>query len=83
VLILIKSENESEEEISRAYKLFEDADVGAITFDSLKRISEEIEENVTDEELQAMLKEASKGSKIDHVNDTQFREVLNRATNIG
>ena len=58
-----------------------DKQAGAITFESLKRVAEEIEENISDEEIKAMLKEANKGSKLEHVNENQFREVLNRATN--
>jgi Ca2+-binding EF-hand superfamily protein len=69
ILELKMSEKEKDEEVNRAYELFVDPDKQAITFESLKRIAEEIEENISDEELMAMIKEANKGSKVDHVNE--------------
>ncbi len=48
-------EKETEEEIARAFELFMDPEKEQITFESLKKSSKEIEENMTDEELMAMI----------------------------
>lgn len=45
------AEQETEEEISRAFELFCDPSEKVITFESLKKLLKEIEEDVTQEEL--------------------------------
>lgn len=47
----------------KAYKLFVSKETKTITFDSLKAIAEEIDEQISDEELRAMLREANKLQK--------------------
>ena len=54
------AEQESEEEISRAFELFCDPFEKQITYESLKKLLKEIEENVSEEELMAMIREANK-----------------------
>lgn len=46
------ADKDSKEEIIKAFKLFDDNCTGKITFSNLKRIAQELGENIADEELQ-------------------------------
>lgn len=46
------ADKDSREEIIKAFKLFDDNCTGKITFHNLKRIAQELGENIADEELQ-------------------------------
>jgi Ca2+-binding EF-hand superfamily protein len=46
------ADKDSREEIIKAFKLFDDNCTGKITFSNLKRIAQELGENIADEELQ-------------------------------
>ena len=48
-------DRDSPEEIRRVFKLFDDDETGKISFRNLKRVARELGENMTDEELQAVI----------------------------
>ncbi len=51
------------EEIFKVFKLFDEDNVGKIFFRNLKKISMELGEGLTDEELQEMIDEADRGGR--------------------
>ena len=46
------SEKDTKKEILKAFKLLNDDETGKISFKNLKRMAKELDENLTDEELQ-------------------------------
>ncbi|XP_040197967.1 centrin-3 isoform X2 [Aquarana catesbeiana] len=53
-------ERDPQEEMLKAFKLFDDDDSGKINLRNLRRVSRELGENMTDEELRAMIDEFDK-----------------------
>eukprot|EP00494_Astrolonche_serrata_P013541 UN13663 len=73
------SEKDSQEEILRAFRLFDDDETGQITLKNLRRVANEIGENMTDEELQEMLDEADRNGD-GTVNEKEFCRVIKKVS---
>ena len=59
-LFHLQEERDPEEEIRKAFRLFDIDNKGTIGFKELKRVAKELGENMTDEELREMVEEADK-----------------------
>ncbi|XP_060612508.1 uncharacterized protein [Anolis sagrei] len=70
-------ETDSDEEILKSFKLFEDPESGKVSFKGLKRIADEIGAELTDEELQEMIDEADL-DKDGLVNEQEFLRIMKR-----
>lgn len=73
------SERDSHEEILKAFRLFDDEDKGIISFDSLKRVANELGEDLNDEELLEMISEADLDGK-GHVNQEEFLQIMKKTS---
>ncbi|KAH9396615.1 Centrin-1 [Tyrophagus putrescentiae] len=67
------------EEIMKAFQLFDDSHRGKITFDDLKRVSTELGEKISDDELLEMIEEADVDG--DHaVNCQEFLRIMKKTS---
>lgn len=74
------SEKDENEEILKAFKLFDDDETETISFMNLKRVALELGENLTDEELHEMISEADLSGD-GMVDKNEFLRIMKR-TNI-
>lgn len=67
----------SREEINKVFALFDEDETGKISFRNLKRISQELGESLTDDELQEMIEEADRdGDGL--INPEEFYRVMRK-----
>ncbi|XP_006769760.1 PREDICTED: centrin-2 [Myotis davidii] len=70
---------DSKEDILKAFKFFDDDETGTISFDNLKRVSKELGEDMTDEELQDMIDKAACSGE-GGVNEEDFLRIMKRTS---
>merc|ERR1712159_751946 len=70
-------DRDSREEIIKVFRLFDDDETGKISFKNLKRVDQELGENMTDEELQEMIDEADRDGD-GEVNEEEFFRIMKR-----
>ena len=61
----------------KVFSLFDDDSTGAISFRNLKRVANELGENLTDEELQEMIDEADRDGD-GMINEDEFFRVMKK-----
>lgn len=71
------AEKDTKEEILKAFRLFDDDETGKISFKNLKRVANELGENLTDEELQEMIDEADRDGD-GEVNEEEFLRIMKK-----
>ena len=73
-------EKDSKEEIFKIFKLFDDDETGKISFRNLKRVAQELGENLTDQEIYEMIEEADRdGDGL--ISPDEFYRVMRRRGN--
>ena len=70
---------DTREEIMKVFALFDDDQTGAISFRNLKRVANELGENLTDEELQEMIDEADRDGD-GMINEDEFFRVMKKTS---
>ncbi|XP_007891246.1 centrin-3 [Callorhinchus milii] len=68
-------DRDPQEEILKAFKLFDDDDSGKINLRNLRRVARELGENMTDEELRAMIDEFDKDGD-GEINQDEFVAIM-------
>mmetsp|Transcript_39442 Transcript_39442/g.84055 ORF Transcript_39442/g.84055 Transcript_39442/m.84055 type:complete len:93 (+) Transcript_39442:2-280(+) len=68
---------DTEEEIMKVFQLFDEDNTGFITFKNLKKICQELGENLTDEEIQEMIEEADRNGD-DQIDPEEFYRVMKK-----
>ena len=71
---------DSHEEILKVFGLFDDDNTGVITLRNLKRVANELGENLTDEELQEMIDEADRDGD-GAISQEEFYRVMRKREN--
>merc|ERR1712098_551616 len=72
------SEKDSKEQIQKAFQLFKGPS-GKISEADLKHVARELGENMSDEELREMIREADKDMD-DHVSEEEFLRIIRKPT---
>ena len=69
------SERDPIEEISKAFKLFDEDNTGKISLRNLRRVAREMQENLNDDELQAMIDEFDKDGD-GEISEAEFLAIM-------
>ncbi|KAG7188921.1 hypothetical protein KM043_008522 [Ampulex compressa] len=77
IMAVKMSEKDSKEEILKAFHLFDSDDTGKISFKNLKKVAQELGENLTDEELQEMIDEADRDGD-GEISQEEFLHVMKK-----
>ncbi|ELK35374.1 Centrin-2, partial [Myotis davidii] len=70
---------DSKEDILKAFKVFHDDETGTISFDNFKCVSNELGENITDEELKEIIDEADRDGDRE-VNEEDFLRIMKKTS---
>ncbi|AAZ12879.1 centrin, putative [Trypanosoma equiperdum] len=73
------NERDSREEMLKAFHLFDDDKTGKITFKNLKRVAQELGENMTDSEIQEMIDEADRDGD-GEVSEEEFLRIMKKTS---
>ncbi|CAL1292126.1 unnamed protein product [Larinioides sclopetarius] len=71
------SDKGANQEIIKAFQLFDDDSTGKISFANLKRVAQELGENISDEELREMIQEADRDGD-GEVNQEEFLRIMKK-----
>jgi Ca2+-binding EF-hand superfamily protein len=69
------SQRDPDEEIVKAFRLFDDDSSGKITLKNLRRVARELGETMTDDELQAMIDEFDRDGD-GEINEEDFMAIM-------
>ncbi|KAK4522589.1 hypothetical protein GAYE_PCTG10G0479 [Galdieria yellowstonensis] len=72
------AERDPEQEILKAFKLFDTDDSGGISLEDLRRVADELGESISNEELQEMIDEADRTGRRE-INYEDFSRILKRS----
>eukprot|EP00727_Mastigamoeba_balamuthi_P006404 m51a1_g2384 putative centrin-1 (408) ;mRNA; r:706862-709379 len=75
------AERDPKEEMIKAFKLFDQDETGRISFKNLKRVAQELGENLTDDELHEMIEEADRDGD-GEVNEEDFMRIMRKANGL-
>ncbi|CDW86002.1 centrin [Stylonychia lemnae] len=73
------SERDPVEEILKAFKLFDEDNTGRISLRNLRRVARELGENLSDDELQAMIDEFDKDGD-GEINEQEFLNIMKQTS---
>ena len=73
------AERDPEDEIRKAFSLFDDDKTGKINLKNMKRIARELGENLTDDELQAMIDEFDRDND-GEISPDEFLYIMKQST---
>ncbi|CAH1789816.1 unnamed protein product [Owenia fusiformis] len=68
-------ERDPQEEVAKAFKLFDDDETGKISLRNLRRVARDLGENMTDEELRAMIDEFDRDGD-GEINGDEFISIM-------